>query len=93
MGNSGKSPFKADDSKRERANSYDVFLNSQHRYDDGCSRVRQKGFSSEELFGWRGRWCLSIIRWTPAGHYQGKTSPKRRKLNDKCHENKDELTN
>ncbi len=54
--------------------------------DDGSSRVRQKGFSSEELCGRRGRWRLSLSRWTPAGHYQGNTSPKRRKLHDKSHE-------
>lgn len=81
---------KADDRKRARANSSEVLLNGQHRCDDG-RRARQKGFSSEELCGWRGRWCLSLSRWTPAGHYQGNTSPKRRKLHDKSHENKDEL--
>lgn len=78
QGNNGKSPFKSDDSKREHTDSCEVFLNSR----DGCSGVRQKGFSSEELCGWRGWWGLSLSRWTPAGHYQGKTLLKGRKLND-----------
>lgn len=64
-----------------------VFLNIiEYSCNNGCCRVRQKDFSSEELCGWRGWWYLSLIRWTPAGHYQGKTSPKRRKINNKIYE-------